>query len=76
MNRQPKRLSPLPPVRVFRDLRIGRRMTIKELSRRSGVAYETIRCWESGRTVPSIANFEACLNVMDATLQIVGIENE
>ncbi|MFD3732317.1 helix-turn-helix domain-containing protein [Streptomyces sp. NPDC058632] len=50
MTRSPA--TPLPPPEERRRLRESRSLTQAQLARRVGVSRETVRAWESGRTVP------------------------
>lgn len=50
----------------------GQMTTMAEVAERSGVNAHTIRGWR-GRWVPTVANLDACLNVLGLRLAVVPI---
>lgn len=53
-----------------------RKISVNELSKRSGVHLRTIQNWIYGIAEPSLSNAEKVLNAMGYQLQIVKIEEE
>jgi hypothetical protein len=51
----------------------GRQMTCHEMAQRSGIAEDTLYSWRRGRA-PTVANLEACLNVVGLLLTVIGVD--
>ena len=57
---------------LFKAMR-ERRVSIKELSVKSGVSRSAIQIWLS-RGAPTVTNLEACLNVVGLQLQVAPLD--
>lgn len=68
----PARGTPLTSESVRKDLRARRRragLTLAQVSRRAGIALETLSRIETGRTNPSVATLSSILRALDEGVQ-------
>lgn len=71
---------PIPPhahpiVRRLFEIMNSQQTLLREVSRRSGIAYDTISCWRTNRQ-PSLPNIEAALNAVGYEIKIVPINRK
>ncbi len=67
----PDRAHPL--VKKLFKLMAEQRIGVLDMAARSGVNPNTLRDWR-GRTVPNVANLDACLNVLGHSLAVEEVE--
>lgn len=58
----------LPQVVVLLDEMNRQRIGVRDMADRTGIAFRTIERWFWMRANPSVANLEACFNVLGRTL--------
>ena len=57
--------------RLFEEM-LAQKMPAQRLGKLAGISDKTIRDWQT--KTPSVANLEACLNVLGLTLAVVPLE--
>ena len=66
----------LPLVQKLRQIINERRYSVDGLARKAGVHRDTIHGWRRCKFSPSVANFEAVLNVLGYQLAIVPLPDK